>query len=150
MSEHGTEIPVPGVKPMDHTADVGLEIEAHDLPELFRRGARGLSWLILEERPDAADEEREVRVSAPDLAGLFRQWLRELLFWHESDGYSVSGIEIRSLEAGEDDGEAVLDAGVRGGLDPGTPVREIKGVTLHGLAVERRNGGWYARVIFDV
>jgi len=151
MSDHGTEIPVPGVKPLDHTADVGLEIEAPDLPDLFRRGARGLSWLILEERPSDATQQRRVRVSASDLPGLFREWLRELLFWHESDGFSVAEIEIRTLEReDETGGRAVLDAAVRGGPDPGTPVREIKGVTLHGLAVERRDGGWYARVIFDV
>jgi SHS2 domain-containing protein len=29
-------------------------------------------------------------------------------------------------------------------------VREIKGVTLHGLTAEPRGNGWYARVIFDV
>jgi SHS2 domain-containing protein len=41
---------------------------------------------------------------------------------------------------------AVLD------LAPDTrpPIREIKGVTLHGLVAERRSGGWIGRVIFDV
>ena len=32
----------------------------------------------------------------------------------------------------------------------GKSVREIKGVTYHGLAAARRGGGWYARVVFDV
>ncbi|MFW6200229.1 MAG: hypothetical protein ACOC8K_06635 [Gemmatimonadota bacterium] len=26
----------------------------------------------------------------------------------------------------------------------------MKGVTLHGLAAEPRDGGWYGRIIFDV
>jgi SHS2 domain-containing protein len=32
----------------------------------------------------------------------------------------------------------------------GPSVREIKGVTLHGLRVDQVEGGWRARVIFDV
>lgn len=147
--EHGTEIPVPGVSSMDHTADVGLEVEADDPAELFRRAAAGMMYLILERLPERAERNRELRVTSADLAGLFRDWLRELLFWHEAEGFTAASAEIRTLDAG-DGGEAELEATVRGGSGTEAPVREIKGVTLHGLAVERRDGGWYGRVIFDV
>lgn len=134
---------------MDHTADVGLEIEAEDRAELFRRAAAGMMHLILERLPERVDESRELRASSGDLAGLLREWLRELLYWHEADGFSVASTDIRTLEA-EEGGRAVLEATVRGGPDEEPPVREIKGVTLHGLAAEPRDGGWYARVVFDV
>ncbi len=43
-----------------------------------------------------------------------------------------------------------LEATVRGndGAPPG--VREIKGVTYHGLAVRRARDRWTARVVFDL
>jgi SHS2 domain-containing protein len=141
---HGTEIPVSGVTSMDHTADVGLEIEADDRAELFGRAAAGMMHLILERRPERVDEIRELRASSEDLAGLLREWLRELLYWHEVEGFSVAGAEFRRLEP------TGLDASVRGGPAPGTPIREIKGVTLHGLVAEEREEGWYGRIIFDV
>ncbi|MFO8173798.1 MAG: archease [Longimicrobiales bacterium] len=43
-----------------------------------------------------------------------------------------------------------LIARVEGVMDRGPRVREIKGVTLHDLKLERRGKGWYGRVIFDV
>jgi SHS2 domain-containing protein len=39
---------------------------------------------------------------------------------------------------------------VEGYIDDGPRVREIKGVTLHGLQVERSGEGWTGTVIFDV
>ena len=148
MSE-GTEIPVPGVTSMDHTADLALEIEAGDPAELFLRSASGMIYLILERLPERSDETRSLRVSSGDAAGLLREWLRELLYWHEAEGFAAASAEIGTLEIDEG-GEALLEATVRGGPEEETPVREIKGVTLHGLAAEPRDGGWSGRVIFDV
>lgn len=158
------EMPVEGVRSLEHTADVGLEVEAPDLERLFVRAARGMMVLLHERVPETGSEGRppggdapdlaslpesggEVRrleVDAPDLASLLREWLRELLYWHEVEGFAVTGAEFRRLEP------TGLDASVRGGPAPDDPIREIKGVTLHGLVAEEREGGWYGRIIFDV
>lgn len=149
MSGRGTATPIPGVTSLDHTADLGLELRAPDLPELFRRGAVGMSWLLLDRVPGPAGEERRIRVAAGDRAGLLRQWLRELLFRHDSEGFTVAEARVERVD--EADGEWILDARVRRADDAGAPVREIKGVTLHGLEVERAgDDGWRGRVIFDV
>lgn len=141
-----------GVKSMDHTADLALEITAPDLPGLFRRSALGMMHLLLDRVPEAQGESREIEVQSGDLPGLLREWLRELLFWHETEGFSVASCRIREIgDPSTSDGRgARLRATVRGGYDEGAPVREIKGVTLHDLAAEPRNGGWYGRVVFDV
>lgn len=144
-------MPVPGVTSMEHTADLAIEVTADDPRELFRRSALGMMYLLLERIPGEESETRRVDVTASDMPGLLRAWLRELLYWHETEGYAVASCVIEALEPGDDVGsEAHLDARVRGGFDQGDPVREIKGVTLHGLAAEPRDGGWYGRVIFDV
>lgn len=147
------ESPGPGVTFPDHTADVALEVRADDLHRLFERAAAGLTYLLLERVPGEGGEARHLHLSSSGLPGLLREWLRELLYWHESDGFDAASSRIESIEhsaEAETDGCAVLEATVLGARGLSTPVREIKGVTLHGLTVERRQGGWFGRVVFDV
>jgi SHS2 domain-containing protein len=121
----------------------------------------GMTGLILgEDRPDDG-ECRTVRVQGGDPALLLRNLLREVLFLHEAEGFAVARTtvavdgrpEATPPGASGDGGEAewAATAELHGGADPGPPIREIKGVTLHGLeARETAEGEWFARVIFDV
>jgi SHS2 domain-containing protein len=181
------EVPVPGVSGVEHTADLGLEVEAPTLPELFRRGALGAMWLVLERDavwrgPAGPPEERAwdppleegardgpARVGDPapsvqehrtlelvdeEISSLFRSWLRALLYWEETEGFVSRTVAISFAPiplCSAPDGQAFgLTARVGGVVDTGPRVREIKGVTLHGLFVERAGEGWRGRVIFDV
>jgi SHS2 domain-containing protein len=157
------EIPVRGVRGMDHTADVGLEIRAPDLPELFRRAALGAMWMVLERSPGLAEkgsdpggewEARSIELAEEDLPTLFRSWLRTILFWEEAEEWVAVGAKLAFLPTPlcrAPDGQAYgLRGEVHGCFDQGPRVREIKGVTLHGLCVEQSEGGWLGRVIFDV
>jgi SHS2 domain-containing protein len=149
------EMPVPGVRGLEHTADVGLEVEAPDLPELFRRAALGTTWLVLEgEVGEGAGESRILELAEEDLPSLLRSWLRYLLFWQDTEGFAVTDASVAFRPVplcSSPDGQAFgLRARVEGRVHPGPWVREIKGVTLHGLEAVRRGEGWYGRVIFDV
>lgn len=163
----GPEIPVPGVRGLEHAADLGLEVEAPTLPELFRRGALGAMWLVLEREigaephgggfpppPRDLPVTRNLDLVEEDLPSLFRSWLRTLLFWEETEEF-VTGDAALSFApvplCSAIDGQAFgLSARVRGVLDSGPRVREIKGVTLHRLRVARAGEGWEGTVIFDV
>ena len=138
------ELPVPGVVPIDHTADLGFEVTAPDLAELVRRAVLGMDWLLREDDPPPGLEVRTLDVRASDPPGLLRAALREILLWHEIEAFSPSDLEDIQASATR------LRAVVRGGVPDRPPVREIKGVTLHGLAAERRGRGWWGRVVFDV
>jgi SHS2 domain-containing protein len=150
-----------GVRPLDHTADVGLEVEAPSLAELFRRAAAGLMVLMGADAPggpggpggaEAAEATVAVAVVGPDLEVLLVGWLRELLFLCEVRGVTYAGAEFDAL------GDGALRARVRGVPGRPAPGRELKAVTYHGVRVARRpgrgegdgDGGWMATVIFDV
>lgn len=133
-----------GVEALDHTADVGIQVEAPDLPTLFRRAAIGALWTALGRIPGETGDTRELELTADGLDGLLRSWVRELLYWQEVEGFAAAEAEIVELE-----GDRIV-ARIRGGAAPDHPLREIKGVTWHGLVVEPRDGRWCARVIFDV
>jgi SHS2 domain-containing protein len=139
---------------LEHTADVGIDVVAGDLAGLFRTAARGMFALLMGSesaehdegiaRADASQDIRHVRLRAMDPAALLVDWLRELLFLHETEDLCIADIEFAEIT------EAALDATVRWVPCPGDPVREIKGVTYHQLGVEHRDHEWYGRVIFDV
>ncbi len=145
-SDAGGEL-LPGVRAIDHTADVGLDLAAPDLAGLFRRAAAGMEALVSEAGspvPEAAAmPEVRLELDAPDVALLLADWLRELLYLRQVRGRAFVDADFARL------GERALAARVR--TAPAPPaVREIKGVTYHDLRAARAGGEWRARVIFDV
>jgi SHS2 domain-containing protein len=148
-----------GVRFLDHTADVGIDVEAESMAQLLDRAATGMLALLRgEEEATAGDhgpdpDRREdgvaldavaVRLDAAGPVELLADWLREILFLHEVERLDYVRAELS--EASED--RVVGRILARPG---GHAVREIKGVTYHELHATRRpDGGWAARVIFDV
>lgn len=156
------ETPV-GVQPLDHTADIGILVWAPTLEELFIRAGRGSLWMAVGPRSwpkreseagearragssgdGPGEEEREVVLEEEDLAGLLRSWCRELLYWAEVENYLAMEVKGLTIHEGR------LTVRVAGLETPEHPLREIKGVTWHGLEVGTRDGGWHARIIYDV
>lgn len=152
----------PGLVFLDHTADVGIGIEAPSLDVFLHRAALGMLALLRgqededpgwdEPAPDgrAASEtapaepsSASVELEAAGPPSLLAEWLRELLFLHEVEHRDYVDAEFHVLEP------TGLRARVR--LEPAVgAVREIKGVTYHELRVERADNRWKGQVIFDV
>jgi SHS2 domain-containing protein len=155
-----------GVAFLDHTADVGIAVEAGSLAELLHLAALGMLALLRGEEEDAHHGLRapdhdlrtvagggpgtgpidavpvEVRGDRP--VDLLAGWLREILFLHEVERWDYVRAELDVVAADRVAGRIL-------GRPGGHAVREIKGVTYHELvATERPGGGWHARVIFDV
>jgi SHS2 domain-containing protein len=83
-----------------------------------------------------------VDLEAPDRPRLLADWLEELVFLAETEGFVVE--QVDDVEASEQRLRAVL----RG--RPGEPRHLVKAVTYHRLAFEPADGGWRATVVFDV
>jgi len=151
---------------LDHTADVGAEIEAPTLEALFAEAANAFTDTLTVREGVRAVEEQRVEVTAEGLDELMVDWLGELLFRFETEGLLVveAAIEIERLQSGwhlekpnGDRGSASgwhLSAVLRGeAYEPARhPVKVlVKAITFHALEVrETGGGGWFARVIFDV
>ena len=132
---------------IEHTADIGIEVEADNLSELFEGVAAAMFSLIVD--PDTVRQtvERELSLEAGDLEELLFMWLNELLFVLYAEGLLFSGFKVKDI------GEDRLVATATGEkLDPQRHRldEEIKAATYHEMMVERRDDGWKARVIFDV
>ena len=138
---------------IEHTADLGIEIEADSLEQLFEAGALGLAGVLLGSEVGSGSSDpspgltwHELVLEAPDREALLVDWLRELLYIQETEGLLLAAAEIEDL--GET--KLVARAGFTRPPPSGGAERELKGVTYHDLEVRPLQGGWYARVVFDL
>lgn len=139
-------------RPLDHTADIGVELEAPSREALFEEALQAFTdaVTVLEKVEPATERRIELAAQIPeDLLVLF---LEELLYLFEVDGllFRRTRVEIEEATTGEGLSLAAVLEG-----EPYDPAKHpikvlVKGVTYHRLAAEPRGGGWYGRVIFDI
>ena len=139
------------IRMLDHTADVGFELEAPTLEALFDEARQALLMTLFEEPPKGGEEERLVRLSGPDRETLLVRWINELVFFVQEESFVPTGAELRIRE----DSEKALSLearllGVPLDLEGHGWQGEIKSATFHGLDVRRGREGWQTRVILDV
>jgi SHS2 domain-containing protein len=131
----------------DHTADLGLRIQAPDLNGLFAEAGRAL-FAVIVSNPDAVQPREQicVRVDGEKPEYVFVDFLTELLFLFESKQFLGGEFEVVCDDQG-------LTATVHGETcDPDRHqlAHEVKAVTYHGLVVEESHDGWWAEVILDI
>ena len=137
------------IEELEHTADVGFRLEADSLEGLFLAAAEGLRRALGHEASGGRVEAHPLRVEGPDRERVLVAWLQELLTEGEARGAVPQPVQVR-LGRGPR-GDLTLNADIRWHPRAGTgPLREIKGVTYHGLEVGEREGRWFATVVFDV
>jgi SHS2 domain-containing protein len=130
---------------LNHTGEAALAIEAPTEEDVFREAAVALRELLVEDGdgdPAGEPRTREVTVQAEDPAALLAEWLGELAFLAETDGFVPDRVGALEVEEGR------LRATVTGHL--GSPPHLVKAVTYHGLSLTRHPSGWRATVVLDV
>jgi SHS2 domain-containing protein len=132
---------------IEHTADIGIEIEAESAAQLFAAAAEAFYGLLAD--PAGIEPRQEISLSAngDGWDDLLQAWLSELLAQFNLHGFVGKYCEITGIEAGRVDGKV---RGEKLDLKRHRFYTEIKGVTYHGLKVWEEGGKWHARVIFDV
>jgi len=136
-----------GHRILSHTADTGIEATADSLAALLEEVMRAMFGLVATLTSEAAERWVDFSVEAATAEDLLVDTLSELLYRSEVDDLIFCDYQVRI-----DEGR--LTAEVEAGGVP-TPAVEaegppIKAVTYHGLVAEERDGGWFARVYFDV
>ncbi len=133
---------------LDHSSDIGLELTAPTLPELFQQAALGF-YSVLLVNPDSVRNRlsREFELRGDDREELLVDWLAELNYRFSVDGELYSQFELTVADTR-------LQAHLRGerfDMKRHACAREIKAITYHQLSLKpAATGGWTARVIFDI
>ena len=132
---------------LEHPADIGFEAFGSTREEVFANAARALFHLIVD--LDSVEPRRavEVQLEGSDPAGLLVNWLSELLYLNDAEGWLFSEFEVERLD------DRSLAAQVRGEKFDRTRHRaklQVKAITYHQLKLERTAEGWQARVYVDI
>ena len=132
---------------LDHTGDLGFEIDAPTAPELFVVAADTLFEIMVDVEAVEERESRTVAAEGADLEELLVAFLGELLFLHDADDFLVRRTEIRSGPDVRVEAEVFGEPfdGERHRIE-----RQIKAVTYHALFVREEGDAWRARVILDI
>jgi SHS2 domain-containing protein len=127
---------------LEHTAELGLEVEADSLQGLFEDAALALAEL---EAPESrgAPARHLVALAAEDERTLLADWLNELVYLADTEAFVPTGLSrFERTSTG-------LEAEVEGFEDSPRPL--VKAVTYHALELASGAGGvWRARVVLDV
>jgi SHS2 domain-containing protein len=127
----------------EHVGELELWIEAPIREEVFVEALRALAELLAGEEPVRPPTgRRQVELRGDGLAVLLADWLGEIAFLAETEGFVPVAVEHLELTP---DGLRARVAGHRG-----APRHLVKAVTYHRLAFEPRNGGWRAVAVLDV
>lgn len=126
---------------VEHTAELGLEIEASSPEQVFAEALAAFAELV--DRGEGPRVRRDVDVEAEEHALLLVEWLSELLYLSDAEQFLPERIVSLELGGGR------LRATVEG--HEGEPRQLLKAVTLHRLAFDEDDTvGWRARVVLDV
>jgi SHS2 domain-containing protein len=126
---------------LEHTGEVELELEGGEEGDLFVAGLRALAEVLADD-PGGPTRRVAVALEAADRGALLAEWLDELVFLSETEGFLPEGVVDLEL------GEQTLRATVEGRA--ARPRHLVKAVTYHRLALEAADDGVRARVTLDV
>lgn len=134
---------------IDHAADLGLDLRGPDPGAVLEAAQRGLVQLLFGEPPPIEPAEwREVRLEETGYPELLKAWCESIYRLLERDSFLA--LDTRVEESTPASFRAIL-AGAILPPDVRAAASELKAVTWHQLAFEPgTDGGWRARVIFDV
>jgi SHS2 domain-containing protein len=125
----------------EHESEIEVFIEDESPRAVMTEALVALGDLLTEQRGGEA-VTHEVSVSATDLPALLAEWLNELAFLAERDGFVPERVIRMELA------DTSLEATVAG--QRSVPRNVVKGVTYHRLELQEADGVWRARVVLDV
>ncbi len=136
-----------GFQLLEHTADVGILASGETLAEALSWVAKGMFSLIAELDNVVSKESLDISVTSSDPSALIVDWLNELLYRYEAEGFLPKEFDVTVDNKG-----TTLQARCMG--EPLDPERHriltsVKAATYHCL-VASHNGEWRIQVILDL
>ncbi len=132
---------------LEHTADIGFEAFGATREEAFSNAARALIDIIVDLKSIVSREEVTIRVEGREATSLLVNWLSEILYLHDAEGWVFCEFEIHGLS------DHSLSAVARGEkFDRARHHAKllVKAITYHQLAFEHTDQGWRAQVYVDI
>jgi SHS2 domain-containing protein len=132
---------------LEHPADIGFEAFGSTREEVFANAARALFHLIVGLDSVVPGTALAVQVEGSDPASLLVNWLSELLYLNDAEGWLFSEFEVERLD---DRSLAAQARGEKFDRNRHRAKLQVKAITYHQLELENTAEGWHARVYVDI
>jgi SHS2 domain-containing protein len=132
---------------LEHTADVGFEAFGSTREEVFANAARALIYLIVDLDTIEPRGEVALQVRGPDPESVLVNWLSEILYLHDAEGWLFRDFDIQNLQ---DDSLSALARGEKFQRSRHQAKLLVKAITYHQLALKETREGWRAQVYVDI
>ena len=132
---------------LEHPADIGFEAFGATRKEVFANAARALMNLIVDLDTIKPAEEVPLEINGPDPESVLVNWLSEILFWHDAEGWLFREFEIQNIQ---DDSLRARARGEKFQRSRHQAKLLVKAITYHQLALEKTPQGWRAQVYVDI
>lgn len=147
----------------DHTADLGIAVNAATPSELFGDAAKGLTAAICG-NPESmtATESIAVTIHSDTLEDLLYDWLDEILFRFDAEHFLLAGCESlhltgdfttdRSRSTANSTAYSLIAVlrGERFDVSKHQMDREVKAITYHQLEIHGQANQWSAKFVVDL
>jgi len=136
---------------LEHTADVGFEAFGRTKEKVFANAGRALFSLLVDLDSIRPREDLRIETSASesdaDASGLLVNWLSEILYFWDAEGWLLHDFEIRSLNGRS---ISAIARGERFDRQRHRIKLLVKAITYHQLKLEETTSGWRAQVYVDI
>ena len=132
---------------LEHTADIGFEALGATRAEVFANAGRALFHIIVDGDVVSPREEVEILAQGATPSELLVNWLSELLYLQDAEGWLFRDFEVISLS---DNSIQTVARGEK--FDPARHQIKllVKAITYHQLVLEETARGWRAQVYVDI
>jgi SHS2 domain-containing protein len=132
---------------LEHPADIGFEAFGATREEVFANAGRALIHLLVDLDTIVPREEVTLEARGPDAGSLLVNWLSEILYRWDAEGWLFRDFRVRKLD---DTSLAAVGQGERFDRACHQAKLLVKAITYHQLLLERTAGGWRAQVYVDI
>ena len=132
---------------LEHTADIGFEAFGATRKEVFANAGRALVHLMVDLETIVPQREMALRAEASDMPNLLVNWLSEILYLVDAEGWLFRDFEVKDLT------DHSLGGMARGEKFDRTRHQAkllVKAITYHQLDLRETAQGWRARVYVDI
>jgi len=132
---------------LEHTADVGFEAFGASREEVFANAARALMNIIVDLDSIEPCEAVPLQISGPDPQSVLVNWLSEILYLHDAEGWLFRDFAIQRLD---DHSLSAVARGEKFQRPRHQAKLLVKAITYHQLELENTPQGWRAQVYVDI
>jgi SHS2 domain-containing protein len=132
---------------LEHTADIGFEAFGTTRREVFANAGRALTNLMVDLEAIVPREELPLRAGASDMPSLLVNWLSEILYRFDAEGWLFRDFEFDELT---EHSLAVMARGEKFDRRRHQVKLLVKAVTYHQLELKETEEGWRAQVYVDI